>query len=74
MGRIISYTEAETLNSDDYLMIDGTTDGTRKIKPSKFVDPTGTQSGMAADAKLTKDEIRNIIRIAIHLLDLQFLR
>ena len=60
MGRINTYPEASSSASDDYLVLDGSTNGTRKIKPSRFVDPTGTQSGMAADAKTTEDKIEEI--------------
>lgn len=35
MARIIEYEETSTINPDDYLIIDGTTDGSRKIKPDK---------------------------------------
>ena len=60
MSRINTYPEASSAASDDYLLLDGSTNGTRKIKPSSLVDPTGTQSGMAADAKLTKYEIEAV--------------
>jgi len=32
MGRIISYEEKTTLKTDDYLIVDGSTDGTKKVK------------------------------------------
>lgn len=51
MSRINTYPEASSAASDDYLLLDGSTNGTRKIKPSGFVDPTLTQPGQAADAK-----------------------
>lgn len=38
MSRIISYEEKTELASDDYLLIDGSTDGTKKIKASLLVD------------------------------------
>ena len=38
MSRIIEYNETGVINSDDYLIIDGNTAGTRKIKPDKVVD------------------------------------
>ena len=60
MSRIIDYTEATSPVSDDYLVIDSSTNGTRKIKPGGLVDPTGTQPGMAADAKLMKDEVDGV--------------
>lgn len=60
MGKINTYPEASSAASDDYLLLDGSTNGTRKIKPGSLIDPTGTQSGMAADAKLTKDEIDGV--------------
>lgn len=68
MSRIIDYTETSSAASDDYLLLDGSTNGTRKIKPGSLVDPTGTQSGMAADAKLTKDEINDLEDISGNLL------
>lgn len=34
MGRIISYPELTNVSSDDYLVVDSSTDGTRKIKAS----------------------------------------
>ena len=65
MGKISTYPEAPSAASDDYLLLDGSTNGTRKIKPGSFIDPTGTQSGMAADAKLTKDEIEELDKHAM---------
>ena len=37
MGRITSYPEAGSIRQDDFLVIDGTTDGTRKIKPDNVI-------------------------------------
>lgn len=38
MSRINTYPEADSLNQDDFLVIDGATDGTRKFKVSPLVD------------------------------------
>ena len=61
MSRINTYPEADSLNRDDFLVIDGTTDGTRKIKPGGMVDPTLGKSGQAADARETGLRFGNII-------------
>ena len=37
MSRIITYPEADSLNQDDFLVIDGATDGTRKIKTNSLL-------------------------------------
>lgn len=37
MGRINSYPETTALASDDYLLVDGSTGGTKKIKPTNLV-------------------------------------
>lgn len=39
MGRINTYPEASSAASDDYLLLDGSTNGTRKIKSGNFIDP-----------------------------------
>lgn len=36
MSRITQYPEAETINRDDFLVIDGGTDGTRKVRAPSF--------------------------------------
>lgn len=38
MSRIITYPEADSLNQDDFLVIDGATDGTRKIRAASLED------------------------------------
>ena len=66
MSRFYNYPEAESLQSDDVFLIDGETDGTRKIPADKMADFFGEQvptdktlavSNMAADAKVVGDEI-----------------
>lgn len=44
MSRIIAYEEVNELNKDDYLLIDGSTDGTRKIKASLLADADAIES------------------------------
>ena len=61
--RIIDYNEAESLSSDDYLIIDGSTNGTRKIKPNQLqvaTDKTLSIENSPADAKKVGDEITGI--------------
>lgn len=69
MSRFYNYPEAESLQSDDVFLIDGETDGTRKIPADKMADFFGEQvptdktlavSNMAADAKVVGDEISEI--------------
>lgn len=60
MSRINEYPEALSAASDDYLLVDGSTNGTRKIKPSGFVDTTLIQPGQAADSKAVGDEIADL--------------
>ena len=69
MSRFYNYPEAESLQSDDVFLIDGETDGTRKIPADKMADFFGEQvptdktlavSNMAADAKVVGDEIGEI--------------
>lgn len=66
MSRFYNYPEAEVLQSDDVFLIDGETDGTRKIPANKMADFFGEQvptdktlavTNMAADAKVVGDEI-----------------
>lgn len=61
--RIIDYNQADTLESDDYLIIDGSTNGTRKIKPNQLqvaTDKTLSIENSPADAKKVGDEITDI--------------
>lgn len=66
MSRFYNYPEAEELQNDDVFLIDGETDGTRKIPANKMADFFGEQvptdktlsiENKAADAKKTGDEI-----------------
>ena len=67
MGRIISYTEAETLNSDDYLIIDGTTDGTRKIKAQSLSESDAIEDITALTSVMGTYIIGQEININPHL-------
>lgn len=61
--RIIDYNEAESLSSDDYLIVDGTTNGTRKIKPNQLqvaTDKTLSIEDSPADAKAVGDELSDV--------------
>lgn len=69
MSRFYNYPEAEELQNDDVFLIDGETDGTRKIPANKMADFFGEQvptdktlavTNMAADAKVVGDEIGEI--------------
>lgn len=66
LARFYNYPEAEELQNDDVFLIDGETDGTRKIPAYKMADFFGEQvptdktlsiENKAADAKKTGDEI-----------------
>jgi hypothetical protein len=39
MGRIISYPELTSVSSDDYLIVDGDTNGTRKLNLNNLISP-----------------------------------
>lgn len=61
--RIIDYNQADTLESDDYLIIDGSTNGTRKIDPNKLVketDKTLSIENSPADAKAVGDQLNDV--------------
>lgn len=61
--RIIDYNEAESFESDDYLIVDGTTNGTRKIKPNQLqvgTDKTLSIENSPADAKAVGDELSDV--------------
>ena len=62
MGRIIDYPETTSPGSDDYLLVDSSSEGTKKISASNIVavDSTLTQPGQPADAKKTGDEINSL--------------
>ena len=69
MSRFYNYPEAEELQNDDVFLIDGETDGTRKIPANKMADFFGEQvptdktlsiENKAADAKKTGDEISEL--------------
>ena len=49
--RINDFTEASTVSSDDYLVIDGLVNGTRKIKPktSALTNDADFQTGTEVD-------------------------
>ena len=60
MGRIVDYPEITTLSDGDYLIVDNAEGGTKKVSAplvAGTVDPTLTQSGQAADAKVVGDKI-----------------
>lgn len=70
MGKISIYPEALSVDSDDYLLLDGSTNGTRKIKPGNVgatLDATLTDPNKAAPAKVVGDNIARLENAAIKL-------
>ena len=53
MSRINTYPEADSLNQDDFLVIDGATDGTRRVK----TDKVGPNIHEFKDALLVKTKL-----------------
>ena len=62
MGRILDYPEKPSPGLNDYLLVDSSSEGTKKISASNIVtvDSSLTQPGQPADAKKTGDEIASI--------------
>lgn len=63
MGRVISYSEKTGYNDGDYLLLDNGEGGTKRIRADRVgiqLDPTLTQEGQAADAKVVGDEITDL--------------
>ncbi len=62
MGRIIDYPETTSPGSDDYLLLDNSSDGTKKILAGNIspIDPTFTKSGQAPDSKAVGDEFGSL--------------
>ena len=61
MGRIIAYAEKAEIAADDYLVVDSSTDGTRKIKASLLAD--------ADEVGLVKTDLEYISTTGINLFD-----
>lgn len=62
MGRILDYPEKPSPGLNDYLLVDSSSEGTKKISASNIVtvDSSLTQPGQPADAKKTGDEIASV--------------
>lgn len=63
MGRVISYGEKTGYNDGDYLLLDNGEGGTKRIRADRVgiqLDPTLSQSGRAADAKVVGEEIEGV--------------
>lgn len=62
MGRILDYTEKPSPGLNDYLLVDSSSEGTKKILAGNIVtvDSSLTQPGQPADAKKTGDEIASV--------------
>ena len=62
MGRILDYPEKPSPGLNDYLLVDSSSEGTKKISAGNIVtvDSSLTQPGQPADAKKTGDEIASV--------------
>ena len=62
MGRILDYPEKPSPGLNDYLLVDSSSEGTKKILAGNIVtvDSSLTQLGQPADAKKTGDEIAGL--------------
>lgn len=62
MGRILDYPEKPSPGLNDYLLVDSSSEGTKKILAGNIVtvDSSLTQTGQPADAKKTGDEIASV--------------
>ena len=63
MGRVISYGEKTGYNDGDYLLLDNGSGGTKRIRADRVgvqLDPTLSQSGQAADAKVVGDRLNGL--------------
>lgn len=69
MGRINTYPEADSINQDDYLLIDGSTDGTRKISACNVVS-----ASLQGIEKLNFEAITDITGELLYMMESGYIR
>lgn len=69
--RIIQLTEKSSVNTDDYMAVDSSTNGTKKIKFTDLLDNNLSTQNKAADAQATGEAINDVNARVDNLIDCQ---